>query len=375
MFTLALATIDVAKIQYNFVNLNLILMYIYNHIFETNTLANKSLFMVQPVCDSVKISVPLSKVLQMPSELYNDYCVIDKQTGEIDNRFEELNKNFYEINNEFFRLKFSFTNIPQQGRHLTFILTSGICHFLQRNEFDKYMSSKCVRFNFTQILDYLKEHKFIFYPDFLDHSHCSDLDICQDFHLSQNFFNDYATKLQGGVSYYTDKILSGYQYSSRRGATNKRPFAKVYNKHLYNRSKQNSAHFFEKYPDKELFRIEVTIKNSLHFDYLNRRVNSGSTTTAQIFKSAFFTPFLHEIYKQTFYENSQEKIKRSTKPKGFSYTELFFINMMTKENDFNYFFDINYQDLVRNGWIDEKSASHSVKKTRLKEKIKKLFES
>lgn len=257
--------------------------------------------------DSFTILIPEANFTKVRPELHIPLYTI--RSGEI----IEERKPFFKIIHKGVTMRINKKYIPKLGYFFEVVATSKM---LQENYFkgldkDWYKTLEVWFFiiGFDLRSDWKKDS--IIY----------DVDITVDFCATELEIHRHLTKLIAMAKtpickkYFkttekNGKITNGIQLNLRNTASSKSPFIKIYDK--YEEMSTKSKEFLKKSNLKinpGSFRLEITIKNRKHFEFLKNRINSLKSIE-QLFDSEFLRKeILRSIIYQSFEQIDELKIQ------------------------------------------------------------------
>lgn len=244
----------------------------------------------------------------------------------------------------------------------------GKAHFLKgdREEVDYYIqiTAKMLRVkyleginkdNIREVYNYLMDLKIIYieYDNFIN-GFVTDVDYAYDFYCEPKTLQIIIPKLERAVPLenraYIDKTFTqdnniGISFNKREKATNKHPFIKIYHKstELRHKSKVFAEAFLLGQDYENIARLEFTIKNKKHREYLklrgNRLIELLELDLLQI--DEIVTTSIKKHYMKNEVSRSKTIVDDN-----MNYTDLFIMSLM--------------QDLINKGY-DEKDFTNKLK--------------
>lgn len=234
--------------------------------------------------DSLKLRLPLSKVKLLNSELADTWVTakLNTDTGEI---VYDDNKTFkgssYSIEQDGIKTKYLIEKV-NTGRGV-----KEYCCILFNSKLLKQRYFEGItRNNIKDVYNALMSHNAINvdFNVFLS-SACTDTDFKKDYYVGNilQVLNDFekltisSKDSRRGVNLYNKKDNRGIEWGKRKTATPGIPFIKFYDKKR--ELEYNSTEFYEKYikdnknvfkEDKELIRVEYTIKGKKHLQSFSK---------------------------------------------------------------------------------------------------------
>lgn len=234
-----------------------------------------------PKIDSFTLLIPIDFVDVVSSTFLEEYEVVYKATGEIE-QSEHFYKNYIQTKNDDFKTFLKYKKIKRiwNGELVDFIQIMITSKLLKSNYFDGINL-----LNFDEILNYINSDGVINITlENAYNSYVVDIDICKDFKVDLDGFKALKKMLVENVLPEKESLLNskkinskdvfGVQYNERHKATPSKPFAKLYFKSIELKSEKTlpftnrNLEEFENEILKGIARFEVTVKSSKHKEKL-----------------------------------------------------------------------------------------------------------
>lgn len=227
------------------------------------------------------------------------------------------------------------------------------------------------------------------YYDFIDNSIIYDLDICCDFMANQLDFERICNSVNSspwGYAFYVSldgnyleraKIITGSQLSERRRSSIKRPFVKYYTKYweFIHKSHEFYIKFCPSFIDENYRRCEGQIKNSRHFQWLEKRgclpqgFTEGGVSLANVLSLS--EKHLEDCLEELILQYTV-KLKRDKVHKGINATDFILMKCISYLMDEGWTLE-QLIDLLDNYSDNENTVS--VSKSRIRKRMKVAFSS
>ena len=235
--------------------------------------------------------------------------------------------------------------------------------------------------NLEAVYNYVISLGYVYFTyEQLLNSTCYDIDYKIDFELSNiemiNFVNK-EKKLLPYTTVHNKPPNVGIEYNKRRGSFPTNPYLKYYSKggELMERSNEFRSHFLPTYNNPLLRRVEITVKNQTHKDFITRKTGIFlGKTLKELFLNdddiknlvCHFIDMHHVGIKKMAPEVNKKQTELTT-------TERLLYNALYKElqrPEPVQFILVNYFPRLN----DEKETNYKTKRSRNKKLITKLYD-
>lgn len=241
--------------------------------------------------DSFTVLVPQEYFTYINKNIMAEMLVVNKSTGEVTEEF--INNQVYHSVNDI-KIRASVKCLFGKDTYIAITLSSKM--LLQRicNYPDQHLNGlNSSNFHFAFEYAMKKLELEIEYEDFLDYSIVHDVDIKGDFSITENEYHILLDKYDvrgvrkffNFVGNYRDKkrMQTGLMFQTRDTSTIQFPFVKFYDKTLD--MKTRTKYFMETYIPFWICdskRLEVTIRNKAHFDWVNSKMSFDFTNNLRL---------------------------------------------------------------------------------------------
>lgn len=324
--------------------------------------------------DSLKLLIPLENIDKYDKNLNKETLLIYSDFWDGNDQIIQHNKRSpLIVEFQGFKITYGYTSLF--GNEYVYVLFNS--KFLKHRYFEGITKS-----NIKIIYDFIISHGIISlsFSSFLN-SNTVDTDIKYDFDLYEEQFVKFIYDRKNQIKYskiFADSPNLGIQYNNRQSAKPSSPFVKYYSKfqELDTRSKLFKDTYLPKFSNENLRRCEVTIKNSSHRLFLERKTSLVIPKTllqwlnlSQISYKKIFLSCVNQ-HENDFAFKPIKKVSRNVNQ--LSSTKYFIYCMMLEYKKLGYSpkMLLNLYDQR----IDISDKVHTSQKSRLKKLLKQLQE-
>jgi hypothetical protein len=314
--------------------------------------------------------IPLNEVSNLAPELSCKTFLFRSGTGEIIKEYDN-----YPVNHE-------FNHIATKFQIIHIFDTKFLAISLKAKQLKHDYFRGITIQNIKEIYDYIifcNVANFTF-DSFLN-SKINDIDFKSDFELQSDPFGSFCNNMKNQLKYprlYSRYPNIGIEYSKRDTSTPSAPYVKYYSKgaELIQRSNGFASKYLKGFDNPVLRRVEVTVKNQEHKNYLERKL--GFTFGKTLYECLSIDQY--QIKSLILYLCNQHEapvhmtnIKHDQILKDLSTTERLIFNLISKNLNSN----DDISDILDTYFpksTNESVNSYSVKKSRMKKLLIKLLE-